>query len=329
MIYNQNLENIIFSRHTVNNADRLIILSGYVGPTPISNLTNTGLNCTVIYGMYPSASISSSLHQVLTRIDSQHNNISIHYSTITVHSKCYIWLQGDTVVDVLIGSANFSSNGLRTPYRETLADIDTNSYNDLMQYINHILNNSIHCRSGIPSSRNTYPTVQISANNIISPSMANICHMTLLDRSGQVPTGSGLNWGNSNAHVTLGDAYIPIRVEHITNFPDLFPPKQSYPIQSHNGRQQRQNDVIEVIWDDNTFMECLLEGTQSPSGFNEAYPKQLCSSPNKNTLGIYLRNRLGVSLTHIITLQDLNNYGRTDIELSLRNDGTYFANFSV
>ena len=46
-------------------------------------------------------------------------------------------------------------------------------------------------------------------------------------------------------------------------------------------------------------------------------------------MGKYLRERLGVSLDHIITKRDLMKYGRTHIDISLISDGIYYVDFSV
>ncbi|MDM0876303.1 NgoFVII family restriction endonuclease [Clostridium perfringens] len=324
MIYNKDLEELVFNRHLNNNANKLTIISGYIGPNPVHNLKSLPLDCKVIYGMYASASISNSLHSTLTSLDNE-KNLSIYYSTTPVHSKCYIWFKDNKIIDALIGSANFSSSGLRTPYREILSEINPSSYSELQSYMSHILQNSIHCNEGTPSSTNNYSNPNI---NTVSNSSSK-CTMSLCDKTGQVPLSSGLNWFNSNGHTTLGDAYIAIRTNYIKNYPLLFPKKQSFPLYAHKGKPQRQNDVIEVIWDDGTIMECLLEGSQPVKDLTGKYPKQLASSPNKNILGFYIRKRLGVSKDHIITLKDLQSYGRTDIELSLLKDGTYYADFSV
>jgi hypothetical protein len=53
----------------------------------------------------------------------------------------------------------------------------------------------------------------------------------------------------------------------------------------------RNNDSVEIIWDDGLIMEGLLEGSQP---INEIiYPKkQISSFPVKAELGIYIRNRI-------------------------------------
>ena len=59
------------------------------------------------------------------------SNLIIKYSSQEIHSKIYIWRSKGKTLTALIGSANFSSNGLRTDYRESLADATRDTFNPL------------------------------------------------------------------------------------------------------------------------------------------------------------------------------------------------------
>ena len=52
MLYNQDLETIIFERHRIFDADELIVISGYVGPAPVKLISGLPFESKVIYGMY-------------------------------------------------------------------------------------------------------------------------------------------------------------------------------------------------------------------------------------------------------------------------------------
>ena len=101
------------------------------------------------------------------------------------------------------------------------------------------------------------------------------------------------------------------------------------------GHQSRkQNETIELIWDDGVVMEALFEGSQPVDGV--FYPKQICSVPNKSLMGEYFRDRLGLPLVSDerrpsgrITRAQLERYGRSHITLSLIQPGIYSADFSV
>ena len=152
-----------------------------------------------------------------------------------------------------------------------------------------------------------------------------------MDRSGNVPAASGINWGFSpRGHNRPGDAYIRISTDAIRTRPNIFSPKQrTDSIFTLEGRSRaRQNDVVELIWDDGTVMRGLLEGSQTIDG--NVYPKQISSFPEKNILGLYLRNRLGLmTLDRAVNIDDFNRYGRHTIEISRQNEGVYYLNFAT
>ncbi len=320
MLYNRNLEEIIFGRHNIIDTDELVILSGYVGPNPIKRLNQLPFKTTVIYGMYGSEGIKKNLHETLLPLNNE--KISILYSNIPVHSKCYIWKKDRHIVHALIGSANFSTNGLTTPYREVLAETTRDTFEPLQLYLSEILSNSITCESYVQSES----TRQRVSN--VGPANPEVCDMILYDkRTGETQNAAGLNWGQSvTAHVNRNDAYIAILKDNLRQYPSLFPPKQSMPTQDNEGRPQRHNDSIEVIWDDGTTMECLFEGNQEDNGI--IYPKQIASAPSKAQLGEYLRNRIGVPSGARVTRRDLTRYGRDYVSVSLQSEGIYYFDFS-
>ncbi|TDY13436.1 restriction endonuclease PLD domain-containing protein [Meridianimaribacter flavus] len=317
MLYTQDLEELIFHRHQLHETDELIVLSGYLGPRPVARLEELPFNSTVIYGMYGSEGIRPSLHNSLTNIQGEVDNLNIFYSNLPVHSKCYVWRRRGDIIHALIGSANFSVNGLTTPFREILAETTFDTFRPLNDYIAHILNNSISC-------------LEVGMERVVEErEQFDHCLMTLLGRNGEVQNAAGLNWGqNPNNHTTPNDAYIALRTSHIRDFPNLFPPKQINPLEvDGRGRMQRHNDSIEIIWDDGLTMEGLLEGSQPVEGV--IYPKQISSFPVKAELGEYIRNRIGVPLGQPVRRHHLESYGRTDIEVSLLGDGVYKFDFSV
>lgn len=321
MLYNRNLEEIIFDRHNIIDTNELVIISGYVGPNPIQKLNQLPFKTTVIYGMYGSEGIKKNLHEALLPLNN--DKVSILYSSIPVHSKCYIWKKDRKIVHALIGSANFSTNGLTTPYREVLAETTRDTFEPLQLYLNEILSNSISCESHIQTE-----TSSQRISNVI-PINPDVCDMILYDkRTGETQNAAGINWGQSaTAHVNRNDAYIAILKDNLRQYPNLFPPKQSMPTQDNGGRPQRHNDSVEVIWDDGTTMECLFEGNQEDNGI--IYPKQIASAPSKAQLGEYLRNRIGVPSGARVTRRDLNRYGRDYVSVSLQGEGIYFFDFSV
>lgn len=318
MLYTKNLEKLIFHRHEIHDTDELVILSGYLGPKPVEKLKELPLRTTVIYGMYGSEGIKPRLHNSLINIQNNSNDTSnIYYSNLPVHSKCYVWKKNKKIIHALIGSANFSVNGLNTPFREVLAETTHDTFDPLNDYIDHVLKNSISC---LEKNMLIFDQEQVLSHS-------DDCLLTLLDRSGEIHKAAGLNWGqNPKNHTKPNDAYIPIRIQDIKNFPELFPPKQLKATDISQGKKQRHNDCVEIIWDDGLVMKGLLEGSQPIN--DVIYPKQISSFPNKSELGEYIRNRIGVPLGQPVRKHHLERYGRNDIEISLLGDGVYSFNFN-
>lgn len=336
MLYYKDLYKIVYGMHEqLVGIKEMVIISGYVGYQTIKQLENlpSDIHSSIVYGMYGSEQISMPLHTALLEIQNTSPNIDIFYSTIPVHSKIYLWQSKKSLKRALVGSANFSVSGLKNNYKEVLTDVDKKSFSDLVNYCNRILDNSILCDDRGVQVKPVKKSYKISEKNKDAQPYLNegICRVSLLDANNEVPAKSGLNWGCSDAHVKLGDAYIRITMDYIRDFPNLFPAKKYVGIENveSSGRKSRENDEVELIWDDGVRMIGLLEGQQSSRIDGLVYPKQLSSSPSKSIMGIYLRNRLGVPLNHVITTRDLLKYGRTYIDISLIGEGLYYLDFST
>lgn len=331
MLYYTNLENKVLEK-PADNVNALTIVSGYLGLEPIMKLKDyPDIHVVVIYGMYGSDSISAPLHKAILELQESLPNVEILYSTIPVHSKIYLWKNDDNITNGFIGSANFSVSGLRNDYKEVLADVEEGAFDDYNSYYQYIKERCIPCTDANIKVRKVSKVARTTMRH--QPLLMNkISRVSFLANNGLVPTKSGLNWGCSGGHVSEGDAYIRITLEYIRMFPKMFPPKKYVDgIENPNstGRKNRENDEIELIWDDGTVMVGLLEGQIYNKEDGMVYPKQLSTSPHKSILGKYLRNRIGVDINHIITKSDLKRYGRDHIDISLISEGIYFMDFSV
>lgn len=333
MLYYKDLDKTVLRmQHDTASSNNIIIVSGYVGYQTIKMLCEqcSDVHITVVYGMYGSERISQPLHLALMEVQRQYSNITILYSTIPVHSKIYTWNCDAKIEKALVGSANFSISGMMNDYKEILSDVEQNTYSTLKEYCDYVLSKAISCNDAEVKFQKVFKASGHS--KLVQPLLAkNVCRATLLDRNGIVSKKSGLNWGLSNGHVSEGDAYIRITSNYIKLFPSLFPPKKYVGMDNplSNGKKNRENDEVELIWDDGEKMIGLLEGQQTKTINGLVYPKQLSTSPSKSILGKYLRKRLGVDLNHTITKRDLLRYGRTSIDISLVGEGIYYLDFSV
>lgn len=327
MLYFENLYELVFNRHNDNkNADELVIISGYLGPKPVQDLVNLPLKTTVYYGMYGSDKIDPLLHKTLIEIEQNSKNIKVLYCNPEVHTKCYIWKKNGKIIDVLSGSANFSSKGLRTDNRELLNTVNKESFLEVSKYEDFISSisrspNDIDIEYKIKHSKSSKEQKQPHRLN-------ETCKISLLQKNkGKPHDRAGLNWGHGKGKNQIDAAYLPVSTENLDNYPLLFPLIQNKPLAEHSGRKQRQNDVIEILWDDGTVMEALFE--QYGERGETKYPKAISSAPDKSIMGQYLRRRLGLSNSAFVTLKHLEEYGRTDIDVSMTSDGVYLMNFSI
>tara|TARA_R100000935_G_scaffold58806_1_gene98129 strand:- start:1064 stop:2002 length:939 start_codon:yes stop_codon:yes gene_type:complete len=312
MLHYKNL-NKLFFESVPQQATDFIALSGFLGPDPIKKLEELPFKSTIIYGLQKENQ-KFLLHQQLLGL--HNDNRKIYYPDIACHSKCYLWLNGNTPIKGLIGSANFSSNGLYNDYRETLLEVDENQLYVMKGYIEIILNSARECNTVVVEEKEE---VEVAYNR-------EICEMILYDpRTGQTHNGHGLNWGFANANVRPNDACIPIRMEHIRKYPKLFPPLQPDP----ESRKGTLKEVVEYVWDDGVVMQGRLEGSQPLPNSDLKFPKQLASFPHKDELGIYIRERLNIPLGQRILREDLIRYGRDTVSFSLIEEGVYYLDFSV
>lgn len=336
MLFYKELDKIVFSRNKRFKFDELLIISGYVGPTPVHELSKLPIKTTVIYGMYAANSINSTLHKALLEEKRQNNNLNIFYSSIPVHAKCYIWKHNGSIVAALIGSANFSTSGLTNPFKEVLAETTKDTFLALEKYSEEVLKNSIDCEKASCKVKKSKKKA-INTERKYTP---DVCSLPLyvMNKNGrkEIPEKSGINWGQAmktGAHVNISDAYIKISTENLEHYPQMFPAKSKSPLNIENisRKNHRHNDNIEIIWDDGTKMTGLLEGTveKKEDGKTVLYPKQISSTPQKRILGEYIRKRLGVEKDAPITMKDLDEYGRSSIDVSLLGEGIYYFDFSI
>ncbi len=137
--------------------------------------------------------------------------------------------------------------------------------------------------------------------------------ITLLDAHGEIHETGGLNWGaNPENHTTPIDAYIPIHTEFINQNPGLIDIKGPITF------------IYTLHWDDGVIMNVKFEGNSEGE-----FPKQISSTPHKNTLGAYLRRRFGIETNERFTMEHLINYGRTSVTIERIDDRNYSMNLSV
>lgn len=354
MFYYENLDKLVLKREIDHNgitieADEIIIVSGYISAYPISELTTLGFKkITIIGGMY-NQGIYKNEYDDLINENNNNDNLSIYITDKQIHSKIYIWKKNGEVILVLIGSANFTKSGLKINHRECLLELGKEYYPNLSSYLDYIEKTRIKiedidkriivCKPSFTEEKlvnNVSKRVdEFEKNNIEVGQNISIELPLFSEKTGEVQSGHGLNWGFSPGNIRINDSCIPIPMPYIRNNIEFF---KSYTI-----TDEINNRHILLIWDDGFKMPASFEGNQNTKIEESTFPKQIASRLDqsfdlgmdysgitaKSIMGVYIRRRMKLELGSFINYQMLKDYGRTTIKLTHIEGNTYLADFSV
>lgn len=336
-------------------SEKIVIISGYLSPDMVDEVAKLGIPFEFYYGMYGVEKIRSTVLNTLRALVSKYPHMKMNFvHTQRVHTKLYLFYKSGVISNALVGSANCSTQGLCSAKNaEMLAEVNSVSVADpsyirsFIDYYNDIKANSIDINDPLvkPAKSKKLKVTKGKKGHIpiTSDPLTAIMPLYCLDKkTGHRKTylGGGPNWGSQSGHISKNrnalEAYIPILADHIDNYPLLFQPFPNKRTTS-GGKSTRKSDPITVIWDDGTIMTMTFQGGQryypSKSTPLMVYPKQLSygdASTRRGgaVLGEYLRGRMNVGPFHIITVKDLDDYGRDHILLRYVSPGLYQADFS-
>ncbi len=349
-IYVDNLKDYVIN--LAKSSDEITIISGYFSIDIIEEIAKLRKPIIFYYGMYLRNGLSTSYYNAFKKLEATYSNLKINIPiSYHVHTKCYIFKKAGVTTDALIGSANASSSALNTtPNSELLTPIDSATDKLFLEkYATNINSTSIHFDNPIIiPSRKSKPLSVVAKKSSKLPSSwhkytgnpfsAIIPLYYVHNGKPIVHNVDGLNWGmgpHSSKSPNI-EAVLPIRKFHITNHPLLIPFNGSVGSGS-GGKIQRMQNPIDMTWDDGTKMKMIFQqgGVEVPSKSKRTpgapfkqYPKALTSNCGGEELGVYLRNRLGLSPNAIVTYDDLRKYGRDYVTLTLTNAGNYELDFS-
>lgn len=311
-----------------NGADTLYVVSGYATAAMTfhhfdSLKKNHGkqIKINLIVGMCPYDGLSLSNHKAFQQLASvdfpDHFECSYIVNSPQVHSKAYIWFQGEKPVSGFIGSANYTQNAFSKSQRELLISCDPKLGLD---YFKSLISDSVYCTHNeienyIEIYRDTYYSrrkkeqLEKQGIQLITSEKADLqdlpaVRISFLDRQGTLPQRSGLNWGQRPEEGREpNQAYIKLPSSVYKT--DFFPP-----IAVH----------FTVLTDDNKVLICTRAQQNG---------KAIHTPHNNSLIGEYFRHRLGIPSGHPVTKNDLHRYGRADIDFYKIDDETYFMDFSV
>ncbi|GHT13393.1 NgoFVII family restriction endonuclease [Planctomycetales bacterium] len=305
----------------LDGANELKIISGFatsaMASCHIADLQNRNQNVKIslLLGMCPSDGISLGNHRGFQSLvsDNQSNFTCSYISQAPpVHGKLYIWYRNNQLYKTFIGSANYTQNAFFEKQREILAEF---SDDDLLQYYTDLESESVYCNCDeveglirIRNDKNYYrqhPNEDIvGIEPIFDTKGLESATVSLVDRDGNVPRHSGLNWGHRDTYNRdKNQAYLSLSPEVYRS--DFFPPKPQH---------------FTIITDDQKAIICV-RAQKSEVG-------NAIHSRINNQLGEYMRNRLGLASGALVERTHLDKHGRTDVVFYKLDNENYYMDFS-
>lgn len=305
-------------------ANRLYIVSGFASAAMAFHhmedirKINNSVQMQLIVGMTPRSGISNMNHsgfQKLIREDFL-DIVDCRYvvSSPPVHAKIYSWYQDETPFKGFIGSANYTQVAFGNDQRELMLDCDPEN---ARSFFETIIDDTISCldelagklipvhqqKSRIRREKIKGGKSDLSADEIELAELESVS-ISFLDRDGNLPQRSGLNWGQRPEEGRAPDqAYI--RLPSTIYNTEFFP-------------KRRQHFVIYT--DDSEVIICTRAQDNG---------KAIHTPHNNSIIGEYIRRRINVPFGNPIQLDDLLRYGRTAADVYKIDEETFYLDFSV
>lgn len=326
-------ESALFNPAFLRPVDRLCVVSGYasaaMGFHHLQSLKEheKGVKVSLIYGMTKADGLPKTewagFKELAAKSFPGQFKCAYLREGEPVHAKVYVWLQGNTPIQAFTGSANYTQNAfLNSSRREVLTECDPKRAFD---FYKSLLPDCIDCCD--PHVANVFSigfrkagkqidgrqvgpfTYQTKANpiSIVTDASSEFCGLqtasiSLIDRNGQVPARSGLNWGQRpELSREPNQAYLSVRGD--LRMSDFFPP-----IGVH----------FTVLCDDGTIMEMTRAQAQG---------KGLQTPHDNSEIGRYFRKRLGVPEGSFVRAEDIARYGRSTIDFYKIDSENYYMDF--
>lgn len=343
---------------SIDKCDEVVVISGYSSPDVIDTIAKLGKPTTFYYGMYGAEGITD--RQLTSFRSLQATHVALDIQLVykhRVHTKAYLLLNDGQIVHALVGSANFSSNGLLgVKNSEILVELNAQELAVGSQYLiqldtyrRDISAISMSCtdpkvitRAKVSPKRSMFRKKGVEVFPLTgNPHVAIMPFYSIEKGKKIINKGSGINWGLQRGHSKktseYKEAYIPVTATLIDNYPLIFPPFPDIRTTTE-GKSTRRSDPVTVLWDDGVVMQMIFsgggverptEGSRNPGDPFREYPKQFTSADGGGeVLGKYLRRRMGVAPKDLIKLSDFKKYGRDYVILTYIAPGYYEADFS-
>ncbi|MGY3380879.1 hypothetical protein ACVWYS_002836 [Arthrobacter sp. TE12231] len=321
-------------------ADTLTIVSGYASPATIiehisrlkvalgisgSALPKVSIDLRV--GMFAAGGTTRPEHDAFVRLTEQKlldGNLKVSYfpGPHVVHSKVYVWSAKGSPVDAFVGSANYTNPGFglqRTGQQNVMTHVYPEVADDYCESgvglllacadVDEVTRDQLPLRHQRPSE---LALARLTERRPGEPSgdgewVGITRSLSLLKSNGDdYAPGGGINWGLSRGRASEDEAYIS--VPSAIGQSGFFPPR---------------NVTFDMVGDDLELLSVRIASGDNP------YGKDLTTSAPNSHLGSYIRRRMGLASGAFIGRQQLDHYGRSDIDVTYLGNGQYALDFSV
>lgn len=332
-LINTDLKKKLFWEPLRENANELLIVSGYATPNMASWLmknlkhnTSRKISIQLIVGMIPQDGLSISVHEGFKELVTQGlpNEVEKFVCSYVcqdkpVHSKVYIWMKDGVPIKAFTGSANFTQSAFGPDLRETMTECDPH---EAKAYFDEIETDTVYCNHAEIEEyivlRATHPVLDMEnkPKKKLEGSGIESVVLSLLDSdTGETHERAGLNWGHRKNKYKLKDGTIKFSER---NKNEAYIPCPADVVRSHFFPLEKQH--FTVFTDDQH--QLILRAEQ-------ANYKALTTPLSNAQLGEYFRNRLGLANGAYVSKADLEAYGRTDVTFYKLDDEQFFMDFSV
>lgn len=310
------LYDLIIEDPIKSGCNSLQAVSGYSSGALVAALLSDyeDLKLDLIIGMAKASGIPAPDHQTyikLTAAFPERFSCFYYAGKYPVHAKGYVWIKNDHPEFGIISSANLSWGGLRQ-YQElavyTQPDFLLDTFSDLAKESLRVdspdAENAVSIFVPQTDRRDIVKAAHGYTDNYQESREPLSVTLSLLTAKGEIHTRSGLNWGHRDNR-NRDEAYIPIRSKVHKENPGFFPPP-------------KQRFLMET--DDGVLFTCVIAQERD---------KAIETPDGNNLLGEYFRDRLGLPRGIFVTKQHLENYGRTDVEITKIDQDLFTMDFSV
>lgn len=321
-------------------ADTLTIVSGYASPATIVEHVNRlkaavgipgsaslKLSIDLRVGMFAAGGTTRPEHDAFVRLTNQkilNGNLSISYfpGPEVVHSKVYVWSALGIPVAAFTGSANYTNPGFglqRTGQQNVMTDVDPE---EALRYCESDGDRVLACEDVDDGTRDRLPLrhqrpSELALARLSDPAPGQLSgddqwvgitrSLSLLQSDGDdYAPGGGINWGLSRGRASADEAYVS--VPSTIGKSGFFPPR---------------NVTFDMVGDDLELLSVRIASGNKP------YGKDLTTSAPNSHLGSYIRRRMGLVSGAFVGRQQLDQYGRRDIDVTYLGNGQYALDFSV